>query len=51
MLERRCPVVTGGYDDRNRVQLDWEEPRRAILEAPDTMDMEYVREYVDVGGP
>ena len=27
------------------------ELRRAILEAPDTMDMEYVRDYVDVGGP
>ena len=45
LLERRCRVVKGWFDEENRVQTDWDELHRAIEESRDLNDPAYVRSY------
>ena len=47
MLERRCRVVRGWFDEANRAQVDWDELREAIEESRDLMDMAFVDNYFE----
>ena len=45
LLERRCRVVKGWFDEENRLQTDWDELRRAIEESRDLIDPAFVQSY------
>jgi len=45
LLEKRCRIVKAWFDETNRLQIDWDELRRAIAEAPDLTDPAFVESY------
>ncbi|MEK9967982.1 MAG: hypothetical protein VW600_02525 [Ferrovibrio sp.] len=44
LLANRCAIVRGRFDKDNRVQIDWNDLRQALVRAPDLIDDKSVRE-------
>jgi len=49
MLERRCAIVRGWFDEANRAHVHWDELRDAIEESRNLMDMSLVNTYFGYG--
>ena len=48
LLERRCRVVKGLFDEKNRAQVDWDALRSAIEDAKDLSDHSFYDSYLMV---
>lgn len=47
LLSRRCPIVAAGVTQENRVWIDWEELRAALLESPArAMNTQFFERYL-----
>jgi hypothetical protein len=51
LLARRCAVVRGWFDQDNRVQVNWDDLKQALVRAPGLVDDVIVRETLFPGSP